>query len=54
MIDVGYAGALLLDRDLPVEVHRHMVKIADHGLDLGDLTALLLNVEALQADHCVA
>jgi hypothetical protein len=31
-----------------------MVKLADHGLDLGDLAALLLNFEALQADHCVA
>jgi hypothetical protein len=31
-----------------------MVKVSDHGLDLGNLPALLLNLEALQADHCVA
>ncbi len=54
MIDVGDAGALLLDGDLPVEVRGHMIEVADHGFDLGDLAALLLNLEALQADQCVA
>ena len=54
MVDVGDAGALLLDGDLPVEVRGHMVKFADHRLDIGDLAALLLDFEALQADQCVA
>jgi hypothetical protein len=54
MVDVGDAGTLLLDRDLPVEIPRHLVKIADHRLDLGDLAALLFDLEALQADDCVA
>ena len=54
MIDVGDAGALLLDGDLPVEVRRHLVEVADHRLDLGDLAALLFDLEALQADYCVA
>src|SRR6185312_2777021 len=54
VVDVGYAGPLLLDRDLAVEVASHMVEVADHGLDLGNLPALLLDLKALQADHCVA
>ena len=54
MIDVGDAGALLLDGDLPVEIDGHVVEVADHGLDLGDLAALLFDFEALQADQCVA
>ena len=54
MVDVGDAGALLLDGDLPVEVGRHMVEFADHRLDIGDLASLLVDLEALQADQCVA
>ena len=54
MIGVGDACALLLDGDLPVEVLRHLVEVADHRLDLGDLALLLLNLEALQPAYCVA
>ena len=54
VIDVGDAGPLLLDRDLAVEIDRHVVKVADHGFDIGDLAALFLDFEAFQADQCVA
>ena len=54
MVDVGDAGALLLDGNLPVEVNSHMIKLADHRFDIGDLASLLLDFEALQADQCVA
>src|SRR5262245_54253602 len=54
MIDVGDAGAFLLDGDLPVEIGGHVIEVADHRLDFGDLPALLFDFEALQADQCVA
>ena len=54
MIDVRNSGALLLDRDLPVEIGRHMAEFADHRLDFGHLAALLVDLEALQADHCIS
>ncbi len=54
MIDVGDPGALLLDRDLAVEIGRHIAEFADHRLDFGHLAALFFNLEALQADDCVS
>ena len=54
MVDVGDPGTLLLDGDLPVEVHSHVVEVADHGLDVGHLAALFFDVEAFQTDQCVA
>ena len=54
MVGVGDAGALLLDRNLAVEVGGHLAEFADHHLDLGHLTALLLDFEALQAAHCIS
>src|SRR4029450_1094803 len=44
MVDVGYAGRFRLHRDRGVEVKSHMVEVADHGLDLGNLPALLLDL----------
>ena len=47
-------GETWLDGDLPIEIGGHMIELANHGLDLGDLTALFVDFEALQADDCVA
>jgi hypothetical protein len=47
VIDVSDASALLLDNDLPVEIHSHIVEFGDHGLDVGDLPAFLFDFEAL-------
>ena len=54
MVNVGDAGALLLHRNLPVEIHGHVVELGDHGFDIGNLAALLVDLEALQTDDCIA
>ena len=45
------AGALLLGRDLAVEVPGHALELRDHGLDLGDFAPLLVYLEFLQANE---
>ena len=53
MTDIGDSGARLLDGDLPVEFHRHALEIGHHHLDLGHAPALLIDLEAAQADQRV-
>ena len=45
------AAPLLLGDDLVVEIARHALELGDHRLDLRDLTTLLVDLEALQADE---
>ena len=43
------AGAFLLGLDLAVEFGRDAVEFGDHGLDLGHLAPLLVDLKLLQA-----
>src|SRR6185295_3910610 len=45
------AGAVLLDRDLAVEVGRHAVEIRDHAFDLRNAAPLLVDLEFSQANE---
>jgi hypothetical protein len=45
------ARTRLLGRDLAVEISGHSLEIGDHRFDLGDLTPLLIDMEALQSDQ---
>ena len=45
------AGAVLLGLDLAVELAGDAVEFGDHGLDLGDLAPLLVDLKFLQADE---
>ena len=51
MRGVADAAPLLLGDDLVVEFLRHALELGDHRLDLRDLPALLVDLEALQADQ---
>ncbi|MHC2320341.1 hypothetical protein ACVIHC_007387 [Bradyrhizobium diazoefficiens] len=44
-------GTLLLGLDLAFEIDRHPLEVGDHGLDLGDPAALLVDLKLLQANE---
>src|SRR5436305_14434438 len=44
-------GALLLGRDLAIEVGRHAVEISDHAFDLRNPAPLLVDLEFPQANE---
>src|SRR5262249_37613719 len=54
MRDVGDSGALLLGLDLTVEIVGHALEFGDHCLDLRDLPALLVDLEAFQPEKGLA
>src|SRR6185437_15761958 len=45
------AGAVLLDLDFALQVAGHAIEFGDHGFDLRDLAALLVDLKFLQADQ---
>jgi hypothetical protein len=43
-------GAILLHLNFALEVRRHALEISDHAFDLGDPSALFVDLKFLQAD----
>jgi hypothetical protein len=44
------ACPVLLDLDLPLEIARNAIEFGNHGLDLGDLAPLFVDLEFLKTD----
>jgi hypothetical protein len=44
-------GAFLLGLDLALEIDRHALEVGDHAFDLGNPSALLVDLKFLQADE---
>ena len=45
------ARAILFGRDLPVEVDRHLLELADHVLEALHLAGFFLDLEALRPER---
>ncbi len=48
------SGPVLFGLDLALEIDRHALKIRDHPFDLGDPSALFIDLKFLQADQRVS
>jgi len=47
-------GPVLLGLDVAIEIAADALELTDHGLDLGDLATLLVDLKLLQANECLA
>src|SRR3954462_8357062 len=53
MVGVMDPGPILLSLDVAIEIAADALELCNHGLDLGDLAAPLVDLKLLQANECL-